>query len=92
MQKYIYGNFANFNPRAILSTLHAERTMRCKIVYFTRQRFARVIIDTETLRRFVNTSCISVSAVALRGYSFHKCILMIDLKIFLIVNRIMYCL
>ena len=34
----------------LLSTLHAERTMRCKIVYFTGQRFALAIIDAETLR------------------------------------------
>ena len=34
----------------LFSTLHAERTMRCKIVYFSRQRFARAIIDAETLR------------------------------------------
>ena len=47
MQKYTYGNFANFNPRAIVNT-SSKRTMRCKITYFTRQRFARAIIDAET--------------------------------------------
>ena len=73
MQKYIYCNFANFRPRA---TLHAERKMRCKIVYFTRQRFARSIIDAEILRSlFVNIRAFSVSAVALRAYSFYNCIL-----------------
>ena len=51
MQKYIYGNFANFNPQAIVDT--------CKIVYFTRQRFARAIIDVKTLRSLLlNISCI----------------------------------
>ena len=49
MQKYVYGSFANF-IFGLLSTLPAERTMHCKIVYFTRQRFARLIIDAETLR------------------------------------------
>ena len=39
----------------LLSTLHAERTMLCKIVYLTRQRLARTVIDAETLRSlFVN--------------------------------------
>ena len=32
----------------LLSTLHAKTTMRCKTVYFTRQRFAHAIIDAET--------------------------------------------
>ena len=31
------------------STLPAERTMRCKIVCFTRQRFARAFIDAEAI-------------------------------------------
>ena len=48
---------ANFNSRAVVQTLHAKRTMRCKIVYFTRQRFARAIIDADTLRSlFLNIS------------------------------------
>ena len=70
--KYIYGNFANFN-HGLLSKLHAERTMGCKMVYFTRQRFACIIIDAKTLRSlFVY---IPILAVALRAYSFRKCIL-----------------
>ena len=49
MQKFIYGNLAIFYPRAIVSTSCGKK-MLCKIVYFTRQRFARAIIDAETLR------------------------------------------
>ena len=57
--KYIYRNFANFDPR-LLSTLNAERTVCCKRVYLTRQRFARAIIDAETLQSlFVNILRIS---------------------------------
>ena len=57
----------------LLSTLLAERTMGCKVVYFTRQRFAFAIIDAELGSLFVNIWRISVSAVALLTYSFHKC-------------------
>ena len=46
-------------------------------LYFNRQRFARAIIDAETLRSmFLNFRAFLVSAVTLRAYSFHKCILM----------------
>ena len=54
MQKYTYVNFANLNPRVIVNT-YPERIMRCKIVYFARQRFARAIIDVEALQSLVNS-------------------------------------
>ena len=44
-------------------------------MYFTRQRFARSIIDAENIRSlFVNISRHFGISVALRAYSFHKCI------------------
>ena len=59
-----------------LSTLHAERTMHCKIVYFTRQRFAGAIIDAETLRSlFVNFSRIFGISRHTSCMLFHKCTL-----------------
>ena len=55
-QKNIYGNFANFNPWAIVNTSY-RRTMHCKIVHYTRQHFARAIVDEKTLQSlFVNIS------------------------------------
>ena len=45
-------------------------------MYFTIQCFERAITDAQTLRSlFVNIYIFSVTAVALRAYSFHKCIL-----------------
>ena len=56
MQKYIYSNFANFNPRAIVNTL-CRKSNALQNGVFTRQRLARAIIDAETLRSlFVNIS------------------------------------
>ena len=58
----------------LLSTLHAERTMRYKIVCFTRQHFARAFIDAETSRSlFVKISRIFSSSLC--AYPFLKCIL-----------------
>ena len=55
MQKYQVMVILLILIHGLLSTLHAERIIRCKIVYFARQRFARVMIDVETLRSvFVN--------------------------------------
>ena len=50
----------------LLSALHAERTMRFKVVYFTRQRFACTIIDAETLT-LVPTSDVSGIGRTLRS-------------------------
>ena len=53
-----------------MPTLHAERRMRCKIVYFTRQRFARAIIDAETSRRlFMNITRIEYFSYSLMHLS-----------------------
>ena len=52
MQKYIYGNFANFNPWAIVNT-------SCK------KSFAHAIIDALTLRSLFVIRAFSVSVVAL---------------------------
>ena len=55
----IFGSFYCFLFLFIftLSLFFLSRTVRCKIVYFTRQRFVRAIIDADTSQSlFVNIS------------------------------------
>ena len=67
---------------SIHGLLHAEGTMRCKIVYFTRKRFASAIIYAETLR------CLFASISRIFGISRRtSCILFSLIRHFHIVHN-----
>ena len=61
MQKYIYGNFINFNPRVIVNNScrknNALQNYVFSSVFYFKQHFALAIIDAEALQSlFVNIS------------------------------------
>ena len=49
MQKYIYGNFPNFNPQAIVNTSCRKNNTLQNSALITRQHFAHAIIDVRNI-------------------------------------------